>query len=114
MTVSKLRRPLLALLLCGAAGGAWAQAVAMLTMAEKPVRIVRGAAVFKAVAGTVVQKDDLIETGEGAALVEAGPGAIFALGPQTKIYVGSLGTDAKSGTELQLLQGWIKLASKGP
>jgi len=107
-----VRRPLLALLLCGAAGAAWAQAVATLTMAEKPVRIVRGSAVYKAVTGTIVQKDDLIETGDGAAQVEAGSGAIFALGPQTKVHVASLATDAKGATDLQLLQGWVKLASK--
>jgi len=112
MRMTTLHRPLLALLLCGAAGGVCAQAVATLTMAEKPVRIVRGAAVYKAVTGTVVQKDDLIETGEGAAQVEAPGGAIFALGPQTKVHLASLAMDAKTPAELQLLQGWVKLASK--
>jgi hypothetical protein len=107
-----VRRSALALLLCGAAGAASAQAVATLTMTEKPARIVRGAAVYKAVAGTIVQKDDLIETGDGAAQVEAPGGAIFALGPQTRVHVSSLAMDARTPAELQLLQGWVKLASK--
>lgn len=96
---------------CLAAGGAWAQA-AILTMADKPVRVIRGAAVYKAISGTLLQKDDIIETTAGGAQVEAGPNAIFAMGPETRLYVVSLATDARAVTELQVLQGWVKLASR--
>lgn len=107
----KIRSWALTACLCGAAGAGWAQAVASVTGADKPLRIIRGAAVYKAGAGTVVQKDDIIETGAGSAQVEAGPEAIFALGPQTRLYVASVAGGGKA-TELQLLQGWVKLASK--
>jgi hypothetical protein len=107
---SRARTWILCVCLAGTAGGAWAQA-AILTMAEKPVRIIRGATVYKAVSGTLLQKDDIVETAAGGAQVEAGPNAIFAMGPETRLYVASLATDAKAVTELQVLQGWVKLAS---
>lgn len=102
---------LLAVCLALSAGGAHAQAVATVTMAEKPLRIIRGTAVYKASVSTIVHKDDMLETGAGGAQVEAGPDAIFALGPETRVYVSGLATDAKGATELQVLQGWVKLAS---
>lgn len=93
---------------------ALAQAQATLTMAEQPVRLIRGAAVFKGIDGTAVQKDDILETGAGGVHVEAGKNAIVALGPQTRVYVMSLAGDGKSALELAVLQGWIKLASATP
>ncbi len=96
------------------AAQAQTQAVTTLTLAEAPVRIVRGSAVYKATPGTIVQKDDLIETSDGAAQVETGSGAMIALGPQTRMHVASVGADAKAGIELQVLQGWVKFASGGP
>ena len=93
-----------------ATGAAMAQAV--VTITEKPMRIIRAAAVYKAPAGTIVQKDDIIETAAGSAQVEVGPDAIIALGPETRLYITGLASDGKA-TEVQLLQGWIKLASKG-
>ena len=85
-----------------AASAAMAQAV--VTIAEKPLRIIRGGAVYKAAAGTIVQKDDIIETAAGNAQLEAGPDAIIAIGPETRIYIGA------EAAEVQLLQGWVKLA----
>ncbi len=93
---------------------ALAQAQATLTMAEQPVRLIRGAAVFKGINGTAVQKDDIIETGAGGAHIEAGKYAIVALGPQTRVYVISLATDDRTATELAVLQGWIKLSAGTP
>jgi hypothetical protein len=92
-------------------GGAWAQTVASIAIADKPLRIIRGAAVYKAAGGTIVQKDDIIETAAGSAQIDAGPGAIFAMGPGTRLYVAGLAADGKAA-ELQLLQGWVKLASQ--
>ena len=108
-------RALLAACLFGVAGAALAQAPApaIVTVTDKPLRVIRGAAVYKAPGGTVLQPGDIVETGAGSAQVEAGPDAIIAMGPNTRLYVESLAGGGK-GTELQLLQGWVKLASKGP
>ena len=85
---------------------------AVLTLAEQPLRLVRGAAVYKAQAGVAVQKDDLLETGAAGAQVEAGQEAILALGPQTRVLVLDLPAGGK-GTGLAVLQGWVKLMTAG-
>jgi len=105
------RRWMLAACAMCLAGSALAQAVATIAIADKPLRIIRGAAVYKAGSGTIVQKDDIIETMSGSAQIEAGPDAIFSMGPDTRLYVASLAADG-SAAQLQLLQGWVKLASK--
>ena len=82
---------------------------AVLTLAEQPVRLIRGAAVYKAGSGVAVQKDDILETEAAGAQVEAGADAIVALGPQSRVLVASLAADGKSPVELELLQGWAKV-----
>jgi hypothetical protein len=89
---------------------AQAQAQATLTMAEQPLRLIRGASIFKAGNGVAVQKDDILETGAAGVHVEAGPGAILALGPRTRVLVRELPPAGKSA-EVALLQGWVKLAA---
>ena len=81
----------------------------MLALADKPVRIIRGAQLFQGVNGTLVLKDDMIETGAGGAQVELGGGNIVALGPQTRLYLVALGQDGKGPADLALLQGWVKV-----
>lgn len=88
-----------------------ATARTVLTLAEQPVRLIRGAAVHKALAGSAVQKDDILETGAAGAQVEAGPDAILALGPQTRVLVLDLPLGGKA-FDLALLQGWAKLMAK--
>jgi hypothetical protein len=90
-----------------------ARADATLTMADQPVRLIRAAAVYKAINGTAVQKDDILETGAGGVQIEAGPNALVALGPNTRVYLQSIAADA-SGVDLVLLQGWVKLLAKAP
>jgi hypothetical protein len=89
-----------------------APARAMLTMAEQPLRLIRGASLFRAGNGVAVQKDDILETGAAGAHVEAGPDAILALGPQTRLRIMELAPGGKSA-EVALLQGWVKLMA-GP
>jgi hypothetical protein len=86
---------------------------AVLTLADQPVRLIRGAAVYKAGSGVAVQKDDILETEAAGAQVEAGVDAIVALGPQSKVLVANLAADGKSPVELELLQGWAKVYAKG-
>jgi hypothetical protein len=85
----------------------------VLTLADQPLRLIRGAAVYKAGSGVAVQKDDILETDAAGAQVEAGADAIVALGPQSKVLVANLAADGKSPVELELLQGWIKVYAKG-
>jgi hypothetical protein len=91
------------------AGAANAAPYAILALAEQPLRLIRGTAVYKAPHGIAVQKDDILETGRGAAQVEigTGPDAIVALGPETRVLVVAI--DGKSATGLALLQGWVKV-----
>jgi hypothetical protein len=109
---------LLALACTWASGAALAgataqtQAQATLTMAEQPLRLIRGASIFKAGNGVAVRKDDILETGAAGVHVEAGPGAILALGPRTRVLIRELPPGGKSA-EVALLQGWVKLAA-GP
>jgi hypothetical protein len=100
--------PMLVLVPAQAQAPAPGPARAVLTLAEQPVRLIRGAAVYKAATGIVVQKDDILETGAAGAQVEAGPNAIFALGPQTRVLVLDLPPAGKAAV-LALLQGWVKL-----
>lgn len=85
---------------------------AVLTLADQPLRLIRGAAVYRAGSGVAVQKDDILETGAAGAQVEAGADAIVALGPQSRVLVANLAADGKSPVELELLQGWIKVYAK--
>jgi hypothetical protein len=85
----------------------------VLTVADQPLRLIRGAAVYKAGSGVAVQKDDILETDAAGAQVEAGADAIVALGPQSKVLVANLAADGKSPVELELLQGWAKVYAKG-
>jgi len=86
---------------------------AVLTLADQPPRLIRGAAVYGAGSGVAVQKDDILETGDAGAQLEAGPDAIVAVGPHSRALVANLAPDGKSPVEMELLQGWIKVAVKG-
>ena len=82
---------------------------AVLTLADAPLRLIRGATVFKAANGVALQKDDILETGAGGAQVEAGPETFVALGPQTRVLLAGLPADDRGAIEIALLQGWVKL-----
>lgn len=86
---------------------------AVLTLADAAPRLIRGAAVYKAASGVALQKDDVLESGAGTAQVEIGPGAIIALGPQTRVMLAGLPADARAPLEIALLQGWLKVLDKG-
>jgi hypothetical protein len=85
---------------------------AVLTVADQPLRLIRGAAVYRAGSGVAVQKDDILETADAGAQVEAGADAIVALGPHSRVLVANLAAAAKTPVEMELLQGWIKVYAK--
>lgn len=86
---------------------------AVLTQVDAPLRLIRGAAVYRAASGVALQKDDILESGPGGAQVEIGPDAIVALGPQTRIMLANLPADARAPLDIALLQGWLKVQDKG-
>jgi hypothetical protein len=108
----RLRSFFFAVSLLAACCLARAESGAMLALADGPLHIIRGAQMFKAVGGTLVQKDDIVETGTGGVQIELGADSIVALGPQTRVYLSALGMDNKAPAELALLQGWIKVLSR--
>ncbi|MFZ6648534.1 hypothetical protein ACO0LO_22620 [Undibacterium sp. TJN25] len=90
-----------------------ASSSANISVADKPVRIIRGTAVYKAGVGVLAQKEDIVETGAAGAQLEVSPDLILELGPDTRIYLNSIGADGPVRTELALLKGWVKVMAKG-
>lgn len=86
---------------------------AVLTLLDAPLRLIRGSTLYKAANGVALQKDDILESGAGGAQVEAGPDAILALGPQTRIMIASLPDGGRGALDVMLLQGWLKVMARG-
>jgi hypothetical protein len=110
MTFRPTVLPVLALALAAAGASA---AEPTLNLADQPVRLIRATALYKAGNGTAVQKNDLLETGAAGVQVEAGAGAIVALGPHTRVALQGLAVDGKGTLDIVLLQGWVKVLAKG-
>src|SRR6202008_4924004 len=68
---------------------------ANISMADKPLRIIRGTAVYKAATGVLALKDDIVETGAAGAQLEVAPELMLVLGPETRVYLSNIGTDAQ-------------------
>lgn len=71
------------------------------SFAEGAPRLVRDKGWFRAGRGVVLRTNDLLEAGDGALQLAAG-GATIALGPASRVFI-------RSGSELVLLVGWLKL-----
>jgi hypothetical protein len=85
---------------------------AVLTSADAPLRLIRGASVYKAANGVALQQHDILESGAGGAQVEAGPDTILALGPQTRVLLETLPADGRGALQVALLQGWLKVMAR--
>lgn len=72
-----------------------------ITFAESAPRLVRDKGFYRAGRGVVLQANDMLEAGAGALQLGAG-GVTIALGPASKVFI-------RSGNELVLLGGWLKL-----
>ena len=83
---------------------ATASTTVSITFAEQPARLVRGKSLYRVGRGTGLQPDDMLESGSGAIQLDAG-GATLAIGPATRIWI-------RSGSELVLLDGWLKLQGR--
>lgn len=80
-----------------------------ITLADKPVRIIRGATVLKSVLGVPVQKDDIVETGASGAQIEVSKELMFALAPETRIYLANMQFAEPNHAEIVLISGWLKV-----
>lgn len=74
------------------------------SFAEQPASLVRGKSLYRAGRGVALQQDDLLVSGGAVMQLDAG-GATLALGPATRLWIGS-------GGEIVLLEGWLKLQDR--
>lgn len=75
----------------------------LITFAEAPVTLWRDTGRLIAGRGTALQTNDLVDTSASAGTIQlAAGGSTIALGPESQLFV-------KSGTELVLLKGWLKV-----
>ncbi|MDF0732398.1 hypothetical protein P0Y43_16945 [Pseudomonas entomophila] len=77
----------------------------VITVAEKPVQLIRATTLYEASAGTGLKSTDYLETGSAGLLIDQLAGTRVALGPNTRLYLEQAGNT----THLGLLQGWLKL-----
>jgi len=94
-----------------------AQEIATLTLAEGPLRVIRGATVLRAAEGVRLHQGDILESANpGFAQLEFAGGTIVALGPSTRVflfhfpagYAGDKTAGKAAIAELVLLSGWLK------
>jgi hypothetical protein len=71
-----------------------------ITYADQPIKLSRGTAMYSAGRGAGLQPNDLLMSGAGTVLLDAG-GATIAIGPESTLYI-------RDG-ELVLLAGWLKV-----
>lgn len=71
-----------------------------ITFTEQPVQLSRDTGMYKASRGAALQANDLIASGAGTILLDAGA-ATIAIGPESAVFI-------KNG-ELILLKGWMKI-----
>ena len=76
-----------------------------ITFCEQPASLVRGKSLYRAGRGTGLLPDDMLESGRGTVQLGAG-GTTLAIGPATRIWI-------RSGSDIVLLDGWLKLQGCG-
>jgi hypothetical protein len=82
-----------------------AEAIATISAADQPVRLLRDTSFYFASRGAQLQADDIIESGAGGIQLEARNAATIALGPASRLSF-------KAG-EPVLLEGWMKIQAPG-
>ncbi|MGF6933893.1 hypothetical protein OKW41_003032 [Paraburkholderia sp. UCT70] len=84
----------------------------VVSFAESPVSVIRGASLYRTGEGARLRDDDIIETDAGkSAQLEDGAGTLIALGPQTQILLKtpSASQNAAVGPlRITMLSGWLK------
>lgn len=103
----------MSLMILGAMPVALADNRVALTVADQAVRIIRGVTVLKGAAGVALQKNDIVETGGGAAQIEFADELLVAIAPDTRILLVNPQFGENNPPEIVLLSGWLKVAHKG-
>ena len=91
---------------------AFANDLSAITLADKPVRIIRGVTIIKGLVGVAVQKDDIVEAGASGAQIEISNDLMFSLAPETKVYLANLQFGETNHAEIVLINGWLKVSNK--
>jgi hypothetical protein len=97
----------------GLCGSAWAAApTGMVAILDGDAQLVRQATRYKLEEGAPLLNEDIVETGEQARIVriELQNGAMFDLGPATRVMIAPPlpSSRSKVAAQLYLLQGWVK------
>lgn len=93
----------------------FAQSAGQITFAEGKLRVIRDAALLVGAQGLAVEAADIIETPKrGSALIEFPDGVVIALGEVTRVMLARDALSGKSGPELLLLEGWMKVQARLP
>lgn len=92
-----------------------AHADVLVTFAESPVSVIRGASLYQAGLGAKLQDGDIIKTDGGqSAQIEDGTGTLVALGPRTQLLLTARSVPQHAPAELariSMLYGWLKVSS---
>lgn len=80
-----------------------AEAIATVSVADQPVRLLRDTSFYLASRGAQLQAGDIVESGAGGIQLETRNAATIALGPASRICF--------KGGEPVLLDGWMKIRS---
>lgn len=80
----------------------------VITAADKPIRLIRGVTLHSAGPGVQLEKGDILESGTSFVQIELPPNLVLAIAPKSKLYL----TKAQP-FQVYLLEGWIKLHTKG-
>ncbi|MEX3812674.1 hypothetical protein AB3X96_20830 [Paraburkholderia sp. BR13439] len=90
-----------------------AHAEVVVSFAESPVSVIRGASLYRTGEGARLRDDDIIETDAGkSAQLEDSAGTLIALGPQTQVLLKapSAPQNAAAGPlRITMLSGWLKV-----
>ena len=94
-----------------------AQTIALVTLLEGSLRVIRGITAFQGAEGMSIRQGDIIESSDqGFVQLEFGNGAIIALGPSSRMYIlqgapGKTKGEQNVGLDLVMLNGWFKSES---
>jgi hypothetical protein len=116
MAQHKNRRAALIAAVVGATAlpiAATAQTRPLLTIADGPVQVLRGATRFDAAEGLALAEGDIVRTAPAArvARIEFGERRALDLGPDTQVMLLSPTSTHAQGASALLLQGWAKLSA---
>lgn len=79
--------------------------LAVITYAEKPLRLIRATTLYTVGPGTRLLGGDILQTGAAGIQIEGLAATTLALGPDTRILIA---TNSKAA-QINLLSGWLKL-----